>query len=158
MTDRTTTTTTGEPATWTLPRPAPVPTRLSAPFWDACKDGLLRYQRCADCGQAVFPPSDFCPADLSAHLVWEESTGHGEIYSYTVVWRPQTPAFEVPYVVAIVELREGYSMLTNIVDTPHEQLRIGLPVSVVFREVSPTITAPFFRATNETASAPTTRS
>ena len=43
------------------------------------------------------------------------SGGVGEIYSWTVVYRPVTPEFEPPYAPAIITLDEGYQMLTNIV-------------------------------------------
>jgi hypothetical protein len=124
-------------------RPVPRPTPATAPFWDACKEGRLLYQHCDDCGTAIFPPQSFCPNDLSTNLAWRESSGLGTIYSYTTIWRPQTPAFEVPYSVAIVELDEGYNMLCNV-DVDPERVRIGLKLSVTFRPLSEEITAPCF--------------
>jgi uncharacterized protein len=124
-------------------RPVPRPTAVTAPFWDACKEGRLLYQRCPGCGTAIFPPQSFCPNDLSTDLDWRESVGLGTIYSYTTIWRPQTPAFEVPYSVAIIELDEGYTMLCNV-DVEPERMRIGLPLSVTFRPLSEEITAPCF--------------
>jgi uncharacterized OB-fold protein len=67
------------------------------------------------------------------------------VYSYTVVWRPQTPAFEVPYVIAIVDLDDGYQMLTNIVDTDPSQVHVGMPVEVDFWDASNEIALPYFR-------------
>ena len=40
--------------------PLPRPTELSRPHWDGCRDGVLRYQRCRDCGAAVFIPQPVC--------------------------------------------------------------------------------------------------
>lgn len=68
----------------------------------------------------------------------------GSIVTYTVVWRPQTPAFEVPYVIAVVRLDEGVEMLTNLVDVQPEQVSIGARVRVVFTDVAEHMTLPFF--------------
>jgi uncharacterized OB-fold protein len=64
--------------------------------------------------------------------------------TYTVVWRPQTPAFEVPYVIAIVRLDEGVEMLTNLIDVEPEQVTIGARVRVAFVDVAEHMTLPFF--------------
>jgi uncharacterized OB-fold protein len=61
------------------------------------------------------------------------------------VWRPQTPAFEVPYVVAIVDVDEGYQMMTNIVGCKPDDVRVGMRVEVEFRRMSDEITLPYFR-------------
>ncbi|MER6094239.1 Zn-ribbon domain-containing OB-fold protein [Streptomyces bluensis] len=90
------------------------------------------------------PPQPFSPYDLSTDLEWKQSQGLGTIYSYTVIWRPQTAAFDPPYVVAIVELDEGYTMLSNIVDCDPGDLEVGSRVHVDFREVRPDGWAPMF--------------
>ena len=59
--------------------------------------------------------------------------GRGEIYSWTVVYRPVTAEFEPPYAPAIIALDEGYQMLTNVVGVPPEDLDVGLRVRVEFR-------------------------
>jgi uncharacterized OB-fold protein len=60
------------------------------------------------------------------------------------VWRPQTPAFEVPYVIAVVRLDEGVEMLTNLIDVTPEQVSIGARVRVAFTDVAEHMTLPFF--------------
>jgi uncharacterized protein len=126
-------------------RPVPVPTAISAPYWAGTVDGELRYQRCDTCGQAVFPPQAFCPNDLHQTLTWQISAGTGTVYSFTIVERPQTPAFRTPYVVAIVELDEGYQIMTNIVGPAPEQVHTGQRVQVEFEPVSDEISLPCFR-------------
>ncbi|TFH24180.1 MAG: OB-fold domain-containing protein, partial [Myxococcales bacterium] len=49
-----------------------------------------------------------------------------------------------PYVVAIVELEEGWHMLTNVVGCDPADVRVGLPVRVAFRRMSDEITLPMF--------------
>jgi len=124
-----------------LPRPRP----LSQPYWDGCLAGELRFQRCADCGAPQFNPGYLCGSCHGSNLGWEASAGRGILYSWSVVWRPQTPAFEVPYAPAIVELAEGYRMLSAVVDCEPEDLVEGLPLEVLFQPMSDTIALPYFR-------------
>jgi uncharacterized OB-fold protein len=102
-------------------------------------------QKCCDCGHLIFIPQPACYRCLSRNLEWVKGSGRGTVYSYTVVWRPQTPAFEVPYVIAIVDLEEGYQMLTNIVDVDPSQVHVGMPVEVAFRAASEEVVLPYFR-------------
>lgn len=133
-------TTTGPPA----PRPVPRPTALTRPFWQACRQGRLTVQRCEDCGRYVFTPQEFCRYCLSRSLCWVDSAGTGRIVTYTVVWRPQTPAFPAPYVVAVVELDEGYQMISNVVGGDVDAVSIGDRVQVLFVRVSDAIDLPCF--------------
>lgn len=126
-------------------RPLPHPTELSAPFWDACRQRRLTVQQCDSCTTHVFVPRPFCPVCLGQSFTWVDSSGRGVVVTFTVVCRAQTPAFETPYVVAVVRLEEGYEMLTNVVDTAPEQLRIGDRVHVHFVDVSDSVTLPCFR-------------
>jgi uncharacterized OB-fold protein len=125
--------------------PLPEPTSISEPFWDGCREGKLLFQRCLECGTPNFDPVVACRRCLSTRLEWEESAGLGSIYSWTVIWRPQTPAFTVPYAVAIIDIDEGYQMLSGIIDCDTDVLAKGLRVQVDFREMSDVITLPYFR-------------
>jgi len=125
----------------------PVPhasSHLSVPFWQGCQAEELRYQRCAACGLANFPPTEHCRQCLSAQLRWTPSDGAGEIYSWTVVHRPVTPEFQPPYAPAIVTLDEGYQMLTNVIGVAPEDLSIGMRVRVHFHAVGEDLTLPYF--------------
>ena len=125
--------------------PVPRPTLVSRPFWEGCLRGELLFQRCKDCGNANFAPAVACRGCLSSSLAWTPSSGRGNVYSWTVVWRPQTPDFTVPYAPAIIDLDEGYQMLTNIVGCTTGDLRSGLAVAVQFVSLSPGIALPYFR-------------
>ena len=108
--------------------PLPRPTPLSQPHWDGCREGELRVQRCRDCSAFVFIPQPVCTRCFSEALDWVATNGRGTVYSFTVVHRPQRPSFRVPYVVAIIELDEGFHMLTNLVDVAPDDVRVGMPV------------------------------
>jgi uncharacterized OB-fold protein len=64
-----------------------------------------------------------------------------------VTHQNQAPGFResLPYVHAIVELAEGPRLMTNVVECPVDQVRIGMPVEVVFDDVTPEMTLPKFR-------------
>ncbi|OBK11016.1 hypothetical protein A5636_14640 [Mycobacterium asiaticum] len=118
--------------------------QLSTPFWLGCRAEELRYQRCRCCDAANFPPTEHCRHCLSADLVWLSSDGVGEIYSWTVVYRPVTAEFEPPYAPAIVTLDEGYQMLTNLVGMAPEDIAVGMRVRVQFHAVADDLTLPCF--------------
>ncbi|SPM33594.1 Uncharacterized OB-fold protein, contains Zn-ribbon domain [Mycobacterium rhizamassiliense] len=129
------------------PQTGPVPhasSQISVPFWQGCRDAELRYQRCESCGLANFPPTEHCRQCLSPELDWATGEGVGEIYSWTVVYRPVSPEFEPPYAPAIVTLDEGYQMLTNVVGVAPEDLAIGMRVRVQFHVIDTDLTLPYF--------------
>ena len=125
--------------------PLPQPTELSREHWDGCREGRLRVQRCRDCGVYVFIPQPLCTACQGESLEWVDSSGRGTVYSLTTVHRPQRPEFEVPYTVAIVELEEGFHMLTNLVGCEPDEMQIGMPIEVSYQRMSEEITLPMFR-------------
>jgi uncharacterized OB-fold protein len=125
--------------------PLPVPSPFTKPFWEGCRRQELLVQKCQDCGLLTHVPQPACSHCLSPNLGWMQASGKGAVYSYTVVWRPQTPDFEVPYVVAIVDLDEGVQMMTNIVDVDPAEVHVGMRVEVEYRKMSDEITLPYFR-------------
>ncbi|MGH7933905.1 MAG: Zn-ribbon domain-containing OB-fold protein [Candidatus Binataceae bacterium] len=118
-------------------KPLPKPSPTSRPFWEAAKRHELTLQRCGGCRALVFYPRERCPQCFSDQLSWERVSGRGKVYSYTVVRRASTRSFaDAPYVLAIVELDEGARMTTNVV-APPESVKVGMPVTVVFDDVTP---------------------
>ena len=125
-------------------RPLPVPTELSAPHWDGAKEGKLMVQHCRSCGAHIFIPRHACTQCLSSDLGWVESSGQGAIYSFTIIHRPPHPAFEPPYCAAIIELDEGWHMLSNVMARDLDAIAVGQRVMVDFI-VADDITLPVFR-------------
>jgi uncharacterized OB-fold protein len=130
------------------PKPVPVLDVETRPFWEACQNGRLTLQRCSDCGHIRFPPTRFCAKCRSVKCEWIESKGHGRVFSWIVVRHPvprDVYAQDVPYVVALIELDEGVRIPSNIIDCKPEDVSAGMPVSVVFRAVTPEVTLPLFQ-------------
>jgi len=130
-------------------KPLPGIDEENKPFWDYAKKHELRMQKCPDCGNIYYPPSPLCPNCHSwQKSEWVKLSGKGTVYSFIVARRATNPAFakEVPYVVAIIETQEGGRLISNIVGTKPEDVKIGMPVEVVFDDITPEITLPKFKA------------
>lgn len=120
--------------------------RISEEFWKAAKRHVLLIQQCKDCGKKIFYPKPFCTKCLSPNLKWIESSGKGKVYSYAVP-RAQTPqpfSNDTPYIIAVINLEEGVSMSSNIVNCKPEDMKCGMNVRVVFEDVVEGITLPRF--------------
>ena len=115
-------------------------------FWEGCKNHELKFQKCASCGHVRFPPSLVCPRCLCTDIEWVMSAGAGKVYTYAVYHTAYHDGFreEVPYVVAVVELREGPRLLTNIVGCAPGEVYCEMPVTVVWEDITPDITLPKF--------------
>jgi uncharacterized protein len=118
--------------------PIPVPDRDSGPFWDGLRRHQLLIMRCAECGYWVHPPLAGCPRCLSPDLRAEPVSGRGTVYSFTVVNREFAPGIKPPYVVAYVDLEEQESLrfTTNLVNVQIGDIRIGMPVQVLFHDAA----------------------
>ena len=127
--------------------PLPEPGPLSEPYWQGCREGTPRFQRCRDCDAPTHTPALLCARCASRNLDWTDSAGRGEIFSWTRVWRPVTPAFVTPYVPIIVTLDEGWSMLSNLIGCEDADVAIGMRVEVEFHAAGGPhdITLPYFR-------------
>jgi uncharacterized OB-fold protein len=114
---------------------APVPTPETAPYWEAANRGELRLQRCRDCDAFYFYPRPFCPTCLGGDVEWETLSGRATLLSYTINHRP-VPGWEAdgPYVIAMVQLEEGPTMMSNIVgvEATPEALELDMPLEVQF--------------------------
>lgn len=126
-------------------RPRPEPSELTAPFWEAAREHVLVRPVCGACGKSFFTPQIACPACLSLDWAYQRSDGRGTVYSATVVYRAPFPGLTTPYQVAIVDLSEGWSMLTNVVDSPELPTPIGTEVEVAWLDVDAELTLPVFR-------------
>ena len=133
-------------------RPLPVMTDLSKVFYDGCKKNKLLFQKCKDCGEIIFFPKLICTNCMGRELEWQESSGKGKIFSFTVTYDAAPPEFMpyVPFVLAVVTLEEGFNILTNIEDCEFEAICCDMPVVVKFDPVTPEVTLPKFVPADET--------
>lgn len=125
-------------------RPRPQPSPITEDFWAAARSHVLVRPVCDECGRSHFTPQVACPWCLSTAWTYSPSTGQGVVYSHTTVHRPPVEGFEVPYVLAVVDLDEGWHMLTNIVDCEPGDVRMGMPVAVQWQRLDDDFVLPVF--------------
>lgn len=86
--------------------------------------GAVPFQSCDRCRAAVFPPRVLCPACGATELRWNRSAGLGTVYSVSVLFPRERP----PYPVVLVDLDEGFRMMSTVTGVPAEEVRIGARV------------------------------
>jgi uncharacterized protein len=127
--------------------PLPRARGRAAEFYAFCKRHELCFQRCGDCGAWRHIPRDMCAKCGSFKWDWQQSSGRGKLFSWTTATQPMMPQFgdSVPYSPAVVELDEGVRMVTWLVGVKPEELVLGMPLQVVFDDVTPEVTLPKFK-------------
>ena len=123
-------------------------------FWEGCKRHELLIQKCKDCGTYRFPPQLMCPECNSVDKYWSRVSGKGKVHSFIIVRRTKDISvrsplrgFDYPYAVVLIELPDagGVHIVSNMIDCEMEEIKIGMPVEVVFDDVSEEIALPKFR-------------
>lgn len=130
--------------------PGPIPTDTSMPFWDATRRGELALQRCGDCDAWFFYARKHCPHCWGGHTSWYAASGAGLIKSVSVVHRPGHPAWApaAPYVIVLVELKEGPTMLSQLLGDQRLSAQVGQNVKLRCVPIG-TCTLPFFELAGE---------
>ena len=86
--------------------------------------GELAFQFSPEAGKAVFYPRVICPYTGSEHLEWRISKGQGTVHATTTVH----PAQGEPYNVCLVDLDEGFRLMSRVEDMDPMAVKIGLRV------------------------------
>ena len=123
--------------------PLPTPSPVSAPYWDAARDGRLMYQKCSGCGHIPPRPARRCWRCGGGELQWLESSRTGTLHSWTVVWRPQHPSFATPYAPAVMAVAEGWWLVTALVGCQVEDIVEGMALEVQFHPAGGDIWLPY---------------
>ena len=128
-------------------RPVPKLERDTHGYWEHLRRHELVIQRCTRCRTYRHHPRPMCPECHSLEFEWARMSGRGTIYTYAIVTQPLHPfwAGKTPYNVVLVELEEGVRIVSNLVDCPNDLIRIGMPVTVVWEDVSEEISLPMFK-------------
>lgn len=129
-------------------KPIPAITPDLAPFFAAAKQHQLMAQKCVQCGTLRFPPRAICSTCLSQQAEWAPVSGAGEVFSFNVMHQIYHPGFvaDAPYAVVLIKLKEGAKMISNLTGVAPRDIKIGMPVKVVFEQISDEVTLPKFAA------------
>jgi hypothetical protein len=99
---------------------------------------LLMGNQCKTCSTSFFPARKICPkCRRKGKLKPTEMPREGKIVSFTEVFSaPYGFEHETPYFIAIIELKNKARVLSQIVDSPKEKIKIGAKVKKTFRKIS----------------------
>lgn len=119
-----------------LRRPRPQVTKESEPYWTSVAARAMRLQRCGRCATYRFYPTPVCPSCFFTGFTWAPVSGRATLYSFTIVHKPVTEAFaaETPYIVALVMLEEGPTLMMNLERLAHDEVAIGMPLRIDYRD------------------------
>jgi len=125
----------------------PRPTAETQHYWDGCAEGELRFQLCLSCGHRQLYPRLICTQCMGRELGWQAASGSGEIVSFSIVRRAVSSAYapELPYVVALIKLTEGPTLMSNVVDCDVASVVVGQAVELLFESWTEDISVPKFR-------------
>jgi len=128
-------------------KPLPIINEDNAQYWRYARKRELRMQQCTRCEHIRFPASFVCPQCHAVEADWVRLSGKGTLYSYIIYHHAYHPAYreDLPYAVGIVQLVEGPRMESSIVGCRLEDLKIDMPLEVIFEEVADEVTLPKFR-------------
>jgi uncharacterized OB-fold protein len=118
-------------------------------FWTSGEDGKLRFLRCNECGFYIHPPLPQCPRCASRDIAPSVVSGRGVVHSFTINHQPWDGSTE-PWAIVLVELdeQEGLRLTSNMVNCSIDDVRIGIPVHVVFQQHED-VFVPVFERANE---------
>jgi uncharacterized OB-fold protein len=123
------------------------------PYWQAAREGRLIAQRCKSCGAFRMPPGPFCPECQSHESEWVELSGRGELFSYTICYRSPFPGkvADFTYAPAVIELPDAGNvrLIGDLVNIAREDIKIGMPVEVIWNPTGDGWAVPWFRPVSE---------
>lgn len=117
--------------------PLPVPDAQTRTYWEGAALGELRYQCCGRCQHVQRIPRSLCEQCQCAQLEWAVSGGTGTLLTYTTVYRAPLPVFKerVPYIIAIVDMDEGFRLMANVLPSARDGMKIGVGVRIGFQQI-----------------------
>lgn len=122
------------------------------PYWTACKEHKLMLPKCGDCEFYVELGASHCRHCLSQNIQWQEHSGKGKVYSFTIVRFPVIPSLadSVPYVPAVIELDgvDGLRLISNVVDASLENIDVGSSVELFWHDREDGVSLPRFKLSN----------
>lgn len=133
--------------TTTVAKPIPEPDEYSAPFFDGAANNQLVIRHCKACDAFLAPAARICTECLGEDVEWRAVSGTGTLHTFGVMHQRYHPGFdgEIPYNIAVVQLKEGPRMQSNIVGCANGELRVGMALVATFEKVGEGVYLPKFK-------------
>jgi uncharacterized OB-fold protein len=132
-------------------KPVPMQDEASQPFFEGAREHRLMIQQCSACGVVIWPVKTRCDNCLNPTVNWVQASGKGTLYSFALMHQVYHPGFaeEVPYNIAQIDLAEGLRIISNVVGCSNNDLQIGMPLEVIFEDITDEVTLPKFRPADQ---------
>lgn len=106
------------------------------PYFDGLKKRQLLLPHCTSCGKIHFYPRHACPYCWEENYEWQHASGLAMVTTHSRVLANPPSHFEalLPFDIAIVELKEGVTMLTNLTESPDVQIGDAVRLSFIERD------------------------
>lgn len=106
-------------------------------YWRHLEEYLrLEGTKCCECGKKFFPPKKVCPSCNSREMESYRTPREGKLISWSVVSDPPAKFEEyAPYIIGLVELKDGNRIIAQITDVSAEELKMGMEVRAVVRRL-----------------------
>lgn len=134
------------------PSRLPVISDVDRSFWEGVRNREFNIQKCEECDSLRWPPGDVCPYCWSEDYWWFELSGRGEVNTWVVFHRAYWSDIKeaLPYNVAEIELKESTEenplrYISNVTEVKNEDIYCGMPVEVVYEDVTEEVTLPKFK-------------
>jgi uncharacterized OB-fold protein len=105
--------------------PAPATTAPLETYLAHLAKGELAFQRAPD-GTPIFFPRLVAPRSGATNLQWQVSAGLGTVYSATVIHPKGEPAYNV----SLIDMDEGFRLMSRVEGVDAASVSIGLRVRV----------------------------
>ena len=102
---------------------------------------VLAYQFDSSTSRALFYPRVIAPGSGNEQLKWRESKGIGTVYAVTVVY----PKAEAPYNIVLVDMAEGFRIMSRVDDIDAHKVRIGMRVRMCVQRDDDDVPYPAFK-------------
>ena len=109
---------------------------LGTKWLEALKQGVLKAAKCSKCGAIYMPPKIYCPRCFSEVSELVDINSEGFVESYTIIYRDsEGKRLEKPEIMALIRFPGVYGGLIHRINIDPKEIRIGIKVKPVFREI-----------------------
>ncbi|MGQ9546909.1 MAG: Zn-ribbon domain-containing OB-fold protein [Dehalococcoidia bacterium] len=106
-------------------------------FYKNLKEKRFTTTKCKRCAHVPFPPRVICPKCNSEDLEWVDLPTRGKVLYVTEEVAGVPLGFEAPLIHALVDLGEGRTLLSRIVNCEEGQLKDGDEVQLAVFDIPP---------------------